>query len=137
MGATQLVPTMLSGQLQQLAKLLSWTSPAPARLCVGWDAETGSKLREITLFRSFINPWIEECVQWVFIKELRIVNGKLIVLGERDRAYCVDLKTRAVLNSLSSAKAGARSWRPIGRPDRVRPQGMLRPGIPARLVVMV
>ena len=46
-------------------------------------------------------------------------------------------KTRAVLSNLSSAKAGAMSWRPIGRPDLVRPQGILRPGIPARLVVMV
>ena len=45
--------------------------------------------------------------------------------------------TRAARNSVSSAKAGARSCRPIGRPEFVRPQGMLRPGMPARLVVIV
>jgi hypothetical protein len=46
-------------------------------------------------------------------------------------------KTRAVRSRFSSAKAGARSCMPIGRPDFVRPQGTLRPGMPARLVVMV
>jgi hypothetical protein len=61
-----------------------------------WDAETGRKLWEVTVFRNFIRPWMEECVQWVFVRELRIVNGKLIVLAERDRLYSVDLKTRAV-----------------------------------------
>ncbi len=67
------------------------------------DAETGRKLWEVTVFRNFIKPWMEECVQWVFINELRSVNGKLIVLAERDRVYSVDLKTRAVRKLKSAA----------------------------------
>ena len=38
------------------------------------------------------------CVQWVFIKEMRVVNGNLIVLTERNRRYSVDLKTRTIRN---------------------------------------
>jgi hypothetical protein len=74
----------------------------------GWNAETGRKLWEITLFRNFIKPWLEECVQWVFIKEMRIENGKLIVLAERDRVYSIDLKTRAVRRLKSVASTSAR-----------------------------
>ncbi len=46
-------------------------------------------------------------------------------------------KTRAVRNSFSSANGAARSCRPIGRPALVKPQGMLIPGMPARLAVIV
>jgi hypothetical protein len=73
-----------------------------------WDIQTGKKLWEVTVFRNFIQPWMEECVQWVFIKEIRIVNGKLIVLAERDRVYSVDLKTRAVRKQKSVASTSAR-----------------------------
>lgn len=72
-----------------------------------WDAETGRKLWEVTVCRNFIKPWVEECVQWVFINELRTVNSKLIVLAERDRVYSVDLKTRAVRKLKSAAPLSA------------------------------
>src|SRR5262249_50640667 len=57
--------------------------------------------------------------------------------GRRDCQPVAFSKTRAARRRVSSAKAGARSWRPIGRPDLVRPQGMLTPGMPARLAVIV
>src|SRR5439155_24957468 len=46
-------------------------------------------------------------------------------------------KTRAVRSRFSSANAGASNCSPMGRPDRVNPHGMLTPGIPARLAVIV
>src|SRR4051794_18225596 len=46
-------------------------------------------------------------------------------------------KTRAVRSRFSSENAGPRSCRPIGSPGPVRPQGMLMPGMPARLAVIV
>ena len=51
---------------------------------------------------------MEECGQWVFIKELRIVNAKLVVLDERNRVYGVDLRTRAVRKQKSVASTSAR-----------------------------
>jgi hypothetical protein len=61
-----------------------------------WDTNANKMLWEVTVFRNTINPALEEDVQWVFIKELKIEAGKLIVVSERNRAYSVDLKTRAV-----------------------------------------
>ncbi len=61
-----------------------------------WDTKTNKLLWELTIYHNFINPFLEEDVQWVFIKKLSLVDGKLIVIDERDRAYSVDLKTRAV-----------------------------------------
>jgi hypothetical protein len=72
-----------------------------------WDAQTGRKLWEVTVFRNFIKPWLEECVQWVFIKKMRIENGNLIVLAERDRVYSVGVKTRAVRRLKSAPSTSA------------------------------
>jgi len=60
------------------------------------DVKTGKALWDVTVFRNFINPLMEEDVQWVFIKEMFIDNGSLIVVAEDERAYCVDLQTHVV-----------------------------------------
>jgi hypothetical protein len=68
-----------------------------------WDAGTGKKLWEVTVFRNFIKRWREECIQWVFIKQLQVEGGKLVVLAERDGVYRLDLKTRSVRKSKRTA----------------------------------
>ncbi len=60
-----------------------------------WDANT-NLLWSVTLFRNFIIPLLEVDVQWVYIKSLRVVDGKLIARDERGRTFSVDPKTRAV-----------------------------------------
>src|ERR1700677_1170478 len=60
------------------------------------DVKTGKTLYEIVVFKNTIDPAMEEDVQWVFIKSLKIEKGVLIVTDERDHVYAVDLKTRAV-----------------------------------------
>ena len=61
-----------------------------------WDTTTNKMVWEVTVFRNFINPLVEEDVQHVYIKKMSILDGKLILVAEDDRAYSVDLKTRAV-----------------------------------------
>jgi hypothetical protein len=61
-----------------------------------WDTNTNHRLWSVTVFRNFINPFLEEDVQWVYIKTLRVADGKLIAIDERDRAYSVHLKTHLV-----------------------------------------
>jgi len=61
-----------------------------------WDVQTNKKLWDLTIFKNRIDPTLEQDVQWVFIKELNIRDGALIVTSERDKIYRVDLKTKAV-----------------------------------------
>ena len=61
-----------------------------------WDVQTNKKLWDLTIFKNRIDPTLEQDVQWVFIKELNIRDGVLIVTSERDKIYRVDLKTKAV-----------------------------------------
>lgn len=61
-----------------------------------WDTKTNKPLWDLTIYRVSINPFMEEDVQWVFIKRLSLADNRLIVVDERDRAYGVDLKTRMV-----------------------------------------
>ena len=61
-----------------------------------WDVQTNKKLWDLTIFVNRIDPKLEEDVQWVFIKALRVQDGTLIVTPERGKTYQVDLKTRAV-----------------------------------------
>ena len=58
------------------------------------DVKSGKKLYEIEIFKPKIDPGLEEDVQWVFIKELRMDNGQLIVTVEGGLSFAVDLKTR-------------------------------------------
>ena len=60
------------------------------------DVRTNKKLWDLTIFVNRIDPKLEEDIQWVFIKALRVQNGALIVMPERGKTYQVDLKTRAV-----------------------------------------
>ena len=60
------------------------------------DVRTNKKLWDLTIFTNRIDPNLEEDVQHVFIKALRVQDGRLIVTPERGKTYRVDLKTRAV-----------------------------------------
>ena len=63
------------------------------------DIQTNKKLWDLTIFTNRIDPTLEEDVQWVFIKALKVRDGALIVTSERDKIYRVDLKTKTVTGS--------------------------------------
>ena len=63
------------------------------------DARTGMPLWRKTLFRVSIMPGLEEDVQWVFIRESRIIGNRLALTSERDTVYYLDLKTQQVEQS--------------------------------------
>src|SRR5262245_8698771 len=54
------------------------------------------------------------------------VSEAIHTFGRRVCQSVADSYMRPARRSFSSAKGGARSCRPIGRPDFVKPQGMLR-----------
>jgi hypothetical protein len=82
------------------------------------NVETNKKLWELTLFTNRIDPNLEEDVQWVFIKELSIQDGRLIVTSEHGKTYQVGVNTKAITHSgsLSSPSPGAIR----GVPDAVK-----------------
>ena len=61
-----------------------------------FDAKSNRLRWEVTVFRSSIDPSLEEDVQHVYIESMRVENGKLIVVDEHAGLYTVDLRTRAV-----------------------------------------
>jgi len=74
-----------------------------------WNVGTNKKLWELTIFTNHIDPNLEEDVQWVFIKALKIQDGRLMVTSERGKTYQVDVKTKAITQSesVSSPSPGA------------------------------
>lgn len=52
---------------------------------------TGKKLWEIKVYDVKIDPNMEADVQWIFITNLSIVNGKLIVINEAGVIYEIDM----------------------------------------------
>jgi hypothetical protein len=60
------------------------------------DAKTNRLLWEVTVYTVFINPALEEDVQWILIKKMSLRDGCLIVIDERNRAFNVDLKKHSV-----------------------------------------
>jgi hypothetical protein len=74
-----------------------------------WNVDINKKLWELTIFTNGIDPNLEEDVQWVFIKELNIQDGRLMVTSESGKTYQVDVNTKAITqsDSLSSPSPGA------------------------------
>jgi hypothetical protein len=60
------------------------------------DIQTNRKLWDLTVFTNRIDPKLEEDIQWVFISELSVRDGTLIVKSERGTTYQVDLRTKAI-----------------------------------------
>ena len=60
-----------------------------------WEIRTGKKLWTVTVFKNRIMPWLEEDVQWVFIKKLEAADGRLVVTDERGKSHFVDIKQQA------------------------------------------
>ena len=65
-----------------------------------WEIQTNKKLWELTVFTNRLDLKLEEDVQWVFIKSLSQQDGMLVVTSERGKTYQVDLKTKAIIQSI-------------------------------------
>jgi hypothetical protein len=74
-----------------------------------WDVQTKKKLWDLTVFANRIDPKLEEDVQWVFIKAIRVENGVLVVTSERGNTYQIDLKTKAITQSGASSSPSSRA----------------------------
>ena len=62
-----------------------------------------------------------------------VLMAQFYTFGRRVCQSVADSYMRPMRSSFSSSNGGPRSCRPIGRPAFVKPHGMLRPGMPARL----
>jgi hypothetical protein len=90
----------------------------------------GKRLRALTILRSTVRV----------LNVVLVAMARLHQMGCPGRFKCQSVarsKIRAVRNSVSSANGAAKSCRPIGSLDLVMPQGILIPGMPARLAVIV
>jgi hypothetical protein len=74
-----------------------------------WNVGTNKKLWELTIFTNGIDPNLEEDVQWVFIKQLNIQDGRVMVTSERGKTYQIDVNTKEITqpDSPSSPSPGA------------------------------
>jgi hypothetical protein len=64
-----------------------------------WNVETNKKLWELTIFTNYVDPNLEEDVQWVFITALKIQDGRLMVTTRTWRdlsAGSADQRNRAI-----------------------------------------
>jgi len=68
---------------------------------VATETSTGKELWRAEIFHVHYKPDLERDVQDVYIKELRLVNGGLLIKDERSRCCFLDLSTRKVRKRLS------------------------------------
>jgi len=75
-----------------------------------WDTKTGKKLWEKKVYDVKIDPYMEPDVQWVFITNLSIKDGKLIVVNEKGDRYELDIEstdtTQTDSNTVSKNNSG-------------------------------
>ena len=59
-------------------------------------AATGEKLWSAEIFHIHVKPFLEEDVQWVFIRKLKLEGDELLVEDEKSRCYMLNLTTKHV-----------------------------------------
>lgn len=57
---------------------------------LAYDKQSGKRLWEKKVYRVFINPMVEKDTQWVFIKQIYMEDGKLIVVNEKGKRFELD-----------------------------------------------
>jgi hypothetical protein len=79
-------------------KGITYSAPNTAELMnyVLASDSSGHELFRVKVFDVPIDPKLEQNVQWVFITELRISGGSLLVKDEKGRCFAVDLTTHVV-----------------------------------------
>jgi len=71
------------------------------------DAKTGGLLWRKTLFTVTIDPGLEEDVQWVFVKALKVADGVIVATDEKGRSHSIDPNAkRTQVNEEASFKRG-------------------------------
>ncbi len=71
-----------------------------------WDIKSGQRLWDKTIYGVEILPNMEADVQWIFITELSIEDGNLVVTNEHDEKYILNLETSKV----SKYNSRLKSW---------------------------
>jgi outer membrane protein assembly factor BamB len=67
------------------------------------DITTGKQLWRVRVFRTRIKPWIEADVQWILIKELKLVESSLFVRDGKARCYAVNTRDHRVRKAVCSS----------------------------------
>ena len=63
---------------------------------VAVDTSNENVLWRVKVFHVRTKFWVEGDVQWVYITDLRLVGGSLLVKDERSRCYSVELRRKRV-----------------------------------------
>lgn len=63
---------------------------------VASKATTGEELWRAEIFHIHVKPLLEEDLQWVFIRKLRLEGAELFVENEKSRCYLLNLTTKHV-----------------------------------------
>jgi len=108
LGAVFLIATILPAEAKRVAPKLvepvvidyvRYTAPnEPDQIgeVVASDVGSGREIWRKRIYRIFVNPFMEEDIQWVFITSLVQRNHMLIVTNERGKRFTLDPKTRRV-----------------------------------------
>lgn len=85
-GAPKVEPLVYKG-----VKFIAPNTPQRMGYVEAWDTVTNTKVWEKKVYSVFINPIMEQDVQWLFIKSLSIEDNKLMVIDEEGQVYKLDI----------------------------------------------
>ena len=63
-----------------------------------WDVKANKKVWEKKVYSVFINPFVVDDIQWVFIISLSVEDGKLVVVDEKGREFNLGIPKEILKN---------------------------------------
>jgi hypothetical protein len=71
-------------------------SAEEAEFVAATEIATGRQLWRVRVFNIHIKPWLEPDVQFVFITEIKLIDGALLVRDGRERCYAIDVSSHRI-----------------------------------------
>src|SRR5207248_10197531 len=94
--AKRIAPAKVEPVIHQGVRYIAPNDDGRRAYIEAWNVRTNKKLWDLTIFVNRIDPQLEEDIQWVLIKALRVQTGALSVMLEGGKSYQADLQSRAV-----------------------------------------
>ena len=69
---------------------------------VARETNTGNELWRVRVFRVYINPFIEEDNQWIYVSGMKLSDKTLLIQSEAGRCYRLDLTKKLVRKDKST-----------------------------------
>ena len=86
------VPSIIHNKYEYIADYKSGLLSGKGVIIIK-NIDTSEIVKTITIYKNWYNPFLEKDVQWIFIKDMKMIdNNKIRIYNEREKGFEINLE---------------------------------------------